>query len=1150
MADSDTSKEAGATGLVDLKAKVMMLEETIHFYEQELNRSRTQTALMRALLSATDPSNQEDVFHAIVYQLAGSLNARHAVLGAIHGEGPERRVDTIAVMVDGEFATNFSYRLEGMPCAQTLHERILYYEAGLQDRFPDAELVKNLGAESYCGFPLYGSSGRLIGILAVLDRQPLSISEDLHPLLMLYAARAGAELQRQQAESARRESDRRIRLTQFAVDHAVDGVVWADDKERLIYANESICRSLGYSQEELLLLGIPDIEVRPDRICSMQRHEDIKQGRAAASESWFRRKDGTQFPVEVSFTYLEQEGRGYICGIARDITERKRVEQERAQALYDLRNIMETVPDFMFTLDCQGNLVRWNSRVAEVTGYTPEELWLKHALAFVPPEERDRTAAAIQQALATGYAELDGHLLTKTHVLIPYHWTGAALRNPQGDIIGITGVGRDVSEKKRVEQRMLEQREHLVMAQALAHLGSWDWHLTTGEVAWSDEQYRIFGHEPGSMCVTYDTFLTALLPEDHDRVLKAVNDALAGRTPYNIECRIVRPNGEVRVVHCMGEVRRDDEGRALTMDGTSLDITDRKNIEEALRASDERWHLAVCGSNDGIWDWKILTNEIFFSSRWKSMRGFQDHELPNSLDEWRSRIHPEDLDRVLQAIDRYLAGACSEYCEEYRVERKDGTYMWILDRGMALWADDGTPLRMAGSESDITERKRAEQGLKESEERYRMLVDLSPSGIFVYCEGAIVYVNHAACRILGAEAPEEVLMHPTLHFVHPDCHEAVMDGANALLMNGAPVRRVERKYLKVDRTVIDVEVEAAPITWNGKPAIQGMFSDITDRKRAEQVLRESEELFAKAFRSSPDPMVISELDSGLCLDVNDACLIGFGYRRDDVVGRTGDVIGHWPTSEDRLRFVKRLKQDGPIRNFETAIRTASGEFRDCLVSAELIEYHGKSCMVTVGKDITERKRAEEALRASEERYARATAVGKVGVWELDVTTGMYHGDANLKALFGYGPEELSTDPYMWLQLVHPDDRSTAMHAWEQVLGGSTDEYHYEIRMIRKDGMTIWTEVRGHALRDHQNSVTHLIGATVDITERHDAQVDLRRTDDHLRALIQVSPLAIVTTDADGNVLSWNPGAEALFGWTEREVGGHPFPWLSGEETSD
>jgi PAS domain S-box-containing protein len=520
--------------------------------------------------------------------------------------------------------------------------------------------------------------------------------------------------------------------------------------------------------------------------------------------------------------------------------DRRRAEQERAQALADLHNVIESIPDIVFALDRQGNLMKWNRRLEVVTGYSPEELLNKPALAFVPLEEQFRTAAAIQRVFTEGYAELDGQMLTKDLRIIPYHWTGALLKNALGEPIGITGVGRDVSEKKQAEEKLTQQRRHLVDAQALAHLGSWDWDIDTGKARWSDELFRIFGHEPGSISVTYDTFLASLHPDDRDSVLAAINDALLGVRAYDMEYRIVRPNGEVRFIYARGDLHRDAIGHPISMAGTVLDITERKRIEDALRASEERWHLAVIGSNDGIWDWNIQTGDVFFSSRWKAMRGFEDHEIKNDVDEWRSRIHPNDFDRVLQSLDAYLAKQAREFCVEYRVRRKDESYMWILDRGVALWAEDGTPTRMTGSEADVTERKWAETSLRQGEERYRSLVDNAPIGIFLNEGGRFAYLNREMQRILNATSAEQLIGTPVLDRIAPEFHNVVKDRIRTLMDNQQPVPSLDEQYVRLDGSRVDVAVTAIPASIGERPMMQVLVLDIAERKRVEEALCQRE----------------------------------------------------------------------------------------------------------------------------------------------------------------------------------------------------------------------------------------------------------------------------------------------------------------------
>ncbi len=200
---------------------------------------------------------------------------------------------------------------------------------------------------------------------------------------------------------------------------------------------------------------------------------------------------------------------------------------------------------------------------------------------------------------------------------------------------------------------------------------------------------------------------------------------------------------------------RHPSAAALGLEVQTWQEVQRRQAEEELRRSRERFELAVRGSQDGLWDWDLETNEVFFSPRWKNILGYEDHELANRLDEWEQRLHPDERERVLAANYAHINGTTSHYEYEYRLRHKDGSYRWILARGVALRDAAGKAYRMAGSHVDITAWKEMEHTLRKAEHRYRAIVESAPCGILmVDGDGNVRECNAQAARMLGVSGDQ------------------------------------------------------------------------------------------------------------------------------------------------------------------------------------------------------------------------------------------------------------------------------------------------------------------------------------------------------------------------------------------------------------
>ena len=320
-------------------------------------------------------------------------------------------------------------------------------------------------------------------------------------------------------------------------------------------------------------------------------------------------------------------------------------------------------------------------------------------------------------------------------------------------------------------------------------------------------------------------------------------------------------NGKEIHVESSISVLQDEESTAIGLLMVVRDIGDireqlrlRKLAEQTLREREERWNLVLQGSNDGIWDWNVQTNQVFFSSRWKQMRGFAEDEIGNSLDEWSQRVHPDDLDWVMQSVTDYFARQTPLFAVEYRTRCQDGSYKWIFSRGIALWDEGGKVLRMAGSETDITARKLAEQQAREQ----AALIDITTDAILVLSlAGDIVFCNQGAYRVYGWEQAE-MQGKNARQLLYDDSSIPQLDLARQMVLEHGEWHGELHQYRKDDRKII-VEARWTVIRderGNAK-SILTVATDITEKKQLEAQFLRTQRLQS-----------IGTLASGIAHDLN------------------------------------------------------------------------------------------------------------------------------------------------------------------------------------------------------------------------------------------------------------------------------------------
>ncbi|TVP64240.1 MAG: PAS domain S-box protein [Nodularia sp. (in: Bacteria)] len=310
------------------------------------------------------------------------------------------------------------------------------------------------------------------------------------------------------------------------------------------------------------------------------------------------------------------------------------------------------------------------------------------------------------------------------------------------------------------------------------------------------------------------------------------------------------------------------------------EIAERKRTEEVLRESEQRWQLALRGNNDGIWDWNVKTNEVFFSTRWKQMLGYAEHEISHHLDESLMRVHPDDLNSVIAAVQNHFSRTTPFYTNEHRFLCKDGTYKWILDRGQALWDENGNVVRMVGSHTDITERKQAEEtlsnllgqlegiveqrtleltqinyslqteiterqriekALRESEQQFRAAFHQAAVGIaHVGINGQFLLVNQKLCDIVGYRS-QEVQLLSFQEITHPDDLENDLKYINQMLAGDISNYSLEKRYFRKNGSIVWINITVSLMReLSGEPKyFISVIEDISDRKQSHEQIQAS-----------------------------------------------------------------------------------------------------------------------------------------------------------------------------------------------------------------------------------------------------------------------------------------------------------------------
>ncbi len=589
-----------------------------------------------------------------------------------------------------------------------------------------------------------------------------------------------------------------------------------------------------------------------------------------------------------------------------------------------------------------------------------------------------------------------------------------------------------------------------------------------------------------------------------------------------------------RYQHTASELEASERRRVgLAVDNATLqiEIRNRQRAEQELRRSEEFTRQLILNCPVGMAVYSRSDESIqLVNDKLTAQLGYSKDDF-RYASEWWPRAYPDPEYRQAvfaqwqSLVEKANQGCTEPLFMEARVRCKDDSFRDI-EFHLSLVND-----LYIVSFVDLTDRKKAEHDLRESEARYRDLVEHSEDLLGTHAlDGRILSINEPPCSRLGYTVEKVLqmrmqdLLAPRLRHLYPEFVQRILKNGHDSGSISVVTRSGEERVWEYTSTL---RCEGVP-----EPVIRGMCHDVTEKVRAEEALRVSEAKFATAFRASPHAMTITSLLDGRFVDVNASFERQTGYSREEVLGKTIPEIGLWADSADFASIMADSLKRQKVTDRHARLRTKSGRIVHAVYSVEVIDINGEPCALAAGEDVTERLEMERALRESEAKFRLVAETVTSAIWLLQDGRFVFFNEA-FERLSGYSRDEiLAMDPW---NLVHPDFRREVRSRTEARFRGEPVPSRYQFCFVRKDGETRWLDFSA-ALTEF-NGKPAILATALDITATKRAEQELKDHATYMDALISNIPLGIVIKDQDQRVRFCNSAFEQMFLFKQDEIQG-------------
>ena len=782
--------------------------------------------------------------------------------------------------------------------------------------------------------------------------------------------------------------------------------------------------------------------------------------------------------------------------------------------------IIDQASDPLFIHDFNGNFVEVNSRACDILGYTREELLKMNVVDLERDFDIKSARKEWEKIKPREYFTLYGRHRKKDGTIFPVEIRmGMFVHNKVKYVLGFT---RDISEKRKAEDeiKIREERFRSTLDGMLegCQIIGFDW-----KYIYLNKSAEIHNRRPNTELL--GKRYTDMWPGiEETEVFKLIKTALERRVTHHFENKFVFPDGKSGWFEL--SIQPVPEGVFIL----SVDITQRKKAEFALKENEQQMRFALEGANDGIWDYTIKTDELFLSPRACNILGYEANEIREINKVKLNLIHPDDNPGLIEKITKHLKGKADNFDIEFRLKNKKSNWIWINLKGkISEFDSDKMPYRITGTFTDITQKKKNELALRESREQYFSLFEFSNDAILLSMpDGTVLAANTAACEMFGM-TEKEICERGRIGLIDRNDERIndILEGRKRLGYS-----KGELRFVRKDGTPFESEITTSIYKdKEGNFRTSIIIRDISERKKSQEAIVRSEKKYRYLFDNNPFPMWVYDLDTLKYIDVNESAVVQYGYTREEFLSMTLKDIR---PEEDIEALINDVATTNKVVNNAGIWRhkRKNGEVFFVEIVSHLIEFEGRLARLVLAHNVNERVLAEKKLAENETHFRNLADSGKALIWTSGTDKKCDYFNKPWLEFTGKKLEEELGDG--WAKGVHPNDLQRCF----DVYTGSFDKrekFSIEYRLRHKRGEYRWILDEGCPRYDSAGKFIGYIGYCIDITDRKKAEGKIIESENKFRKIYEEGPFGMVMVGKEHKFSNANKTFCDMIGYSEEEL---------------